>query len=71
MKMTIKRVSQISGETSAMEINMTKEQLARVDARFDTGELIQEIVPELSAQEREFLMSGMTLAEQEMMFRKP
>lgn len=57
--MIITRKSPFSGVESQMNINITPEQLARLDA----GELIQAVVPHLSADEREFLISGITPTE--------
>ena len=66
--MNIEMTSSLSGETNVMNIPITKEQFERVEKRFETGELIQDIVPHLSPQEREFLISGMSEEEQDKMF---
>tara|TARA_R110000823_G_scaffold113134_2_gene235035 strand:+ start:839 stop:1051 length:213 start_codon:yes stop_codon:yes gene_type:complete len=61
--MNITKISEISGKTSTMDINITKEQLFRVENRFNKNELIQNIVPNLSMDEREFLITGITSEE--------
>jgi len=56
LKMKIVRTSRLTGNTSAMELPITKEQLAAwVD-----GELIQNAMPQLNADQREFVMTGIT-----------
>ena len=66
--MEITKISQLSGKESTMELNITPEELYRVENRFQTKELIQNIVPQLSMSEREFLMTGITSTEWELMF---
>jgi hypothetical protein len=61
--MLIVRTSQISKKESAMDLDITQDQLNRVNLRYTTGELIQNIVPNLSMEEREFLMTGITPKE--------
>ena len=57
--MKITRTSRLTGKTSVMYLDITKEQLfSLVD-----GELVQNAMPQLSAEEREFLMTGITPAE--------
>jgi hypothetical protein len=46
-----------------MEIDVTSEQLFRIENRTNTTELIQNIVPNLSIADREFLMTGITNEE--------
>ncbi len=58
--MLISRTSCISGETHTLELSITSEQLDRIENRFDSKELIQDIVPHLSIDEREFLMTVIT-----------
>tara|TARA_B100001250_G_C19029428_1_gene456729 strand:+ start:219 stop:452 length:234 start_codon:yes stop_codon:yes gene_type:complete len=59
--MKISRISMISGETNTMDIDVTHEQLnAWVD-----GELIQNAMPNLSADEHEFIKTGITSQEWE------
>lgn len=57
--MLIKRVSRYSGVKREMEIDVTREQVYRWQA----GELIQNVMPELTPDEREFIISGMTPEE--------
>ena len=54
--MRILRTSRLSGNTSAMNIDITQAQL---DAWVD-GSLIQDVMPNISADEREFIMTGIT-----------
>jgi hypothetical protein len=61
--MLIEKRSFISGVTHTMDIDVTNEQLVRINNRFVTNELIQNIVPHLDADEREFLMTGITKEE--------
>ncbi len=49
-----------------MWITITQEQLDRWEA----GDLIQDVVPYLSPDEREFIMTGLTPREWEMLFRE-
>lgn len=63
--MKITRASIISGHIHTMEIDVTEEQLRR----WRSGEAyIQDIMPNISADEREFIMSGITPAEWDAMF---
>jgi len=57
--MNITRTSRLTGKTCVMDLNITKAQL---DAWVD-GMLIQNAFPQLDADEREFLMTGITPAE--------
>jgi hypothetical protein len=66
--MEIIRQSQLSGAISVMEIDITEEQLARVENRRANQELIQNIVPHLPKEEREFLVTGITPEEWELAF---
>jgi len=62
--MTIERKSIITGKTSSMELPVTNEMLNR----WVKGELIQNVMPHLSPMQREFLISGMSEAEQTKFF---
>jgi hypothetical protein len=53
--MQVTKQSRISGKVSSMDLNITSEQLDRVNLGI---ELIQNIVPHLSSDEREFLITG-------------
>lgn len=45
-------------KVNSLNLNITESQLFRVNNRHLTGEYIQDIVPDLSDSEREFLMTG-------------
>ena len=66
--MEIVRQSQLSGAIRVMEIDITEEQLARVENRRANQELIQNIVPHVPQDEREFLITGITPEEWEIAF---
>jgi hypothetical protein len=66
--MEVIRQSQLSGAIHVMEIDITEEQLARVENRRANQELIQNIVPHLPKDEREFLITGSTPEEWELAF---
>ena len=57
--MIVQRRSIISGEVNTMNIDCTEEQLNR----HKMGELVQDVFPDLSVEEREFLISGVTPEE--------
>lgn len=57
--MKIKRTSSLTGAEHEREVDITPEQLARWEA----GELIQLVAPHLSADDREFIISGITPEE--------
>ena len=62
--MKITRTSRLTGKTSVMYLDINKEQLfSWVD-----GELVQNAMPQLSAEEREFLMTGITPDEWDSVF---
>lgn len=63
--MLITRKSPFSGKVNSMEIKVTNEQL---DAWMN-GTLIQDAMPELTADEREFIMTGITAEEWEETFK--
>ena len=54
--MMITRTSPFTGITRTKDILVTEDQLARWQA----GELIQNAMPNLSASDREFIMTGIT-----------
>ncbi len=54
--MKIKRTSQVTGITRTRDIDVTKEQLVR----WESGALIQDVMGHLSAQDREFIITGIT-----------
>ena len=55
-----------SGQTHTREINITEEQLKLVNE--PNGALIQSVVPFLSADDREFLLTGITPEEWKALF---
>jgi len=57
--MQITRTSMISGNTHTMDINVTHKQ---IDA-WESGVLIQNAMPHLNADEREFIKTGITPTE--------
>jgi len=57
--MMVVRISQASGATNRMEIDVTPEQIHR----WQNGELIQDAMPDLTLDEREFIMTGTTAEE--------
>ena len=57
--MQITRTSMISGNTNTMELNVTQEQLTA----WESGVHIQVAMPQLNAEEREFVKTGMTPTE--------
>lgn len=61
--MLIKRESMLSGIIHEMDLPVTNEQLAE----WLNGSLIQDVMPHLSADQREFLMTGITPDEWEQM----
>ena len=61
---TITRKSMISGEINSMELDVTQAQLDR----WQDGELIQDVFPHLSADEREFIKTAITSQEWDSIF---
>lgn len=57
--MVITRQSSFTGRVHSMDLNVTEAQLNRWEA----GELIQNVFPDLSPDDREFLMTGVTAEE--------
>lgn len=55
----ITKKSILTGKFNTMELDVSKDQLNR----YESGELVQNVFPELSADEREFLISGITPEE--------
>jgi hypothetical protein len=56
VRMLVTRKSPVTQRENTLEIPVTPEQLLR----WQSGELIQKAMPGLTADQREFLMSGMT-----------
>lgn len=61
--MKVARKSILTGNVNTMEVDIDQHTLDRVDNRRINGELIQYIVPQLSADIREFLVNGITPEE--------
>ena len=57
--MLVGKKSQLSGKSHEMEIDVSEKQITL----WMEGELIQNVMPNLSPDEREFLMTGITPAE--------
>jgi hypothetical protein len=62
--MLIGKKSMITGIKSEMDLNVTEKQITL----WMEGELIQNVMPNLTPAEREVLISGMSIAEQEAVF---
>lgn len=62
-EMKITKKSSLTGVEHTLDIDITEEQFQRVEMRFFTKELIQNIIPNVSLGEREFLMTGITQEE--------
>ena len=58
--MKIERKSNLSGAIGTMELDVTEEQMVRF---YSGNELVQNIFPNLSGEEREFLISGILPTE--------
>ena len=61
--MNITKISSLTGIEHTLDINVTEDELLRVENRYNSKELIQNIVPNLTMDEREFLMTGITNEE--------
>jgi len=64
--MKITRVSSFTGIERTWDIPVSQEQLDR----WENGELIQNAMPELTEDEREFIMTGVTPEEWENVFER-
>jgi len=64
--MLIKRRNPFNGKVNTMDIPVTVEQLAA----WDSGTLIQNAMPNLTPDQREFIMTGITPEQWVEMFRK-
>ena len=62
--MKVTRTSMFTGVQRTIDLPITEEQLAA----WEGGTLIQEAMPQLSADEREFVMTGVTTEEWEAEF---
>ena len=66
--MLITRTSMLSGITRTRELPVTQKQM---DIYEHTDEKIQDVFPELSAGDREFIMTGITDEEWDAAFKEP
>jgi len=66
--MKVTRKSMLSGKTHTREIDIDEATLLRVISRRQSRLLIQQIVPYLTADDREFLITGITPEEWEAEF---
>ena len=64
--MLIERVSPFSGKTNVMDLDVTEADLWL----YRNGALLQQAFPNLSPAEREFIKSGFTQEDWDMMFPK-
>lgn len=67
--MEITKISALSGKINTMDIPITEEEYHEIINKPWTGKLIQHIVPHLSADHREFLMTGITPQEWDETFK--
>jgi len=63
--MLITKTSPFSGNTNVMEIDVTEEQIAL----WENGTLIQNAMPHLTPDEREFIKTGITSEEWDSAFK--
>lgn len=66
--MQVTNISQLTGKEHTMELDITEEQMERFYNRRENGEYVQTIFPNLSAPEREFILTGITPTEWKEMF---
>lgn len=64
--MIVSRVSPFSGETNTMDLPITVEQYER----WLDGEFVQDVFPHLNADEREFILTGITAQEWDNLFQE-
>lgn len=67
--MKITRISQLTGKIHTLELDVTENQMNRFDNRRETGEYLQDIFSNLSAPQREFILTGITPKEWESNFQ--
>ncbi len=61
----VTRISQFTGNVNSMQLPVSQD---KIDLWLKGGGLIQDVMPDLSASQREFLMTGMTPLEWTNMF---
>ncbi len=66
--MIITRISPYTGKTNTMDLDVTEAQMAEFNSGPRNRLLIQQIVPDLSATEREFIKTGYTQSDWDAMF---
>lgn len=66
--MLLTRTSQISGRENTVEIPMTEDDFNAAYARWRSGALVQNAFPNLSADQREFIKTGITPQEWDEIF---
>jgi hypothetical protein len=64
--MKIHRISPKTGMLNTMDIDITLDQIDR----WQNGELIQNVMPNISAEQREFIISGLLPEEFEDIFKE-
>lgn len=62
--MIVQRISALTGRSSEMDLPVTEEEIAR----WRGGELVQDVWPSLSPDQREFLITGSTPEEWDEVF---
>lgn len=67
--MIITRTSPLSGNTTSMELPVTSGQMERFKYRRQNGERIQDIFPNLTPAQREFILTGITAEEWDETFK--
>jgi hypothetical protein len=67
--MQVSRTSPLTGNINTMELDVTEAQMAEFAAPF-RKRMIQEIFPNLSSSEREFIKSGYTQEDWDIMFNE-
>lgn len=65
--MIVSRISTLTGKTQEMDLDITLNQLQRF---VDGKEYIQDIFPNLTASEREFILTGITPEEWDECFKE-
>ena len=62
--MKVTRLSPVSGVKHTMDLDVTTKQIVA----WEKGEMIQNVFPNLTPEEREFIKTGITTAEWDSMF---
>ena len=62
--MIVRVLNRLTGKHNEMDLDVTEEQIRR----FERGELVQNVFPNLTPTEHEFLITGMSEAEQKEIF---